>query len=147
MQIHTMQILMSKILCVGKIGSRPASACETISITTTARISAPGRPQKPDFPPPALLVYETHNGGRLGKKKVLFSDISLPKKHWNQQTARPPGCKCGRAGTHANATRECLAVVPNPTRTLPSRGRPSPSRSATLRKSGFLAIKFPAGAS
>ena len=36
--------------------------------TTTTRISAPGRPQKPDFPPPALLVYETHNEGRLGKK-------------------------------------------------------------------------------
>ena len=59
---------MSKILCVGKIGSRPASACEIISITTTTRISAPGRPQKPDFPPPALLVYEPHNEGRLGQK-------------------------------------------------------------------------------
>ena len=69
LQIPTMLILISQILCVGKIGSRRAAACET-STTTTTKISAPGRPQKPDFPPPVLLVYETHNEGRL--KKTTF---------------------------------------------------------------------------
>ena len=85
--------------------------------------------------------------GRNQLENMKDLDRNQQENIGNQQTARPPGCKCGRAGTHANATRECLAVVPNPTRTLPSRGRPSPSRSATLRKSGRLAIKFPAGAS
>ena len=59
----------------------------------------------------------------------------------NQQTARPPGYKCGRAGTHANATRECLAVVPNPTRTLLPCGRPNPLNSRLRRPDP---IKFPA---
>ena len=70
MQIHTMQILISEILCVGKIRSRPAPGVyQLYKITTTTKISAPGRLQKSDFRPPALLVYETHNEGRLGKNK------------------------------------------------------------------------------
>ena len=61
----TMLILIFRILCVDKIGSRAAAACAITSTTTTTKISAPGRLQMVDFPPPALLVYETHNEDRL----------------------------------------------------------------------------------
>ena len=62
-----MLILTFRNLCVDKIGSRAAAACISISIITiTTKISAPGRLQNVDFPPPALLVYETHNDYRLG---------------------------------------------------------------------------------
>ena len=40
----------------------------TTTTTTTTKISAPRRLQNADFPPPLLLVYETHNECRLGKK-------------------------------------------------------------------------------
>ena len=66
---------------VGKIGSRAAAACAITSITITTKISAPGRLQIVDFPPPALLVYETHNEGRLGNMggggpNEMFLEIS-----------------------------------------------------------------------
>ena len=83
LSIPTMLILTFRILCVDKIGSRAAAAC-IISITTTitTKISAPGRLQIVDFPPPALLVYGTHNEGRLGKKPApdpsLFHHFRTP---------------------------------------------------------------------
>ena len=74
--------------------------------------------------------------------------VYLNRNVINQQTARPPGCKCGRAGTHANATRECLAVVPNPTRTLfPRDALPHKINRRGALKSPTQAawpIKFPA---
>ena len=51
-------------------------------LVTTTKTSAPGRPQKPDFPPPALLVYEAHNESRLGKKQVdRFLNTVLSEKN------------------------------------------------------------------
>ena len=68
LSIPTMLILTFRILCVDKIRSRAASACISTTITTTpTKISAPRRLQNADFPPPLLLVYETHNECRLGK--------------------------------------------------------------------------------
>ena len=75
LSIPTMLILTSRILCVDKIGSRAAAACINIKITTTTKISAPRRLQNADFPPPLLLVYGTHNEGRLGKKKHICCGI------------------------------------------------------------------------
>ena len=54
--IATMLILMS-------------AAC---IIITTTKFSAPDGLWNPDFPSPVLLVYETHNEGRLGKKSLIF---------------------------------------------------------------------------
>ena len=71
-----MLILTFRILCVDKIGSRAAAACATSTTTTTTKISAPGRLQNVDFPPPALLVYETHNDYRLGKIESFFIHFS-----------------------------------------------------------------------
>ena len=65
-----MLILTFRILCVDKIGSRAAAACIISTITTTTKISAPGRLQNVDFHLPALLVYGTHNEDRLGK--IIF---------------------------------------------------------------------------
>ena len=46
-------------------------------VTITTKISAPGRLQKSDFRPPALLVYETHNEGRLGKNMSCYDSLML----------------------------------------------------------------------
>ena len=37
-----------------------------MTTTIPTKISAPGRLQNADFPPPLLFVYGTHNEGRLG---------------------------------------------------------------------------------
>ena len=81
LSIPTMLILMSQILCVGKIESRAASACIIIIITTPTKISAPRRLQNADFPPPALLLYETHNERRLGNKKRVTVLLRSIGKH------------------------------------------------------------------
>ena len=74
LSIPTMLILTFRILCVDKIGSRAAAACINIITTIPTKISAPGRLQNADFPPPLLLVYGTHNEGRLGKNIDTFSN-------------------------------------------------------------------------
>ena len=75
------------------------------------------------------------NGEECAKKQQ--APVTL-----KQQTAQPPGNTCGRAGTHANATRECLPVVPNPTRTLLPRGCPAHKISGeeplNMQKSPFV---------
>ena len=50
----------------------------TTTTTTTTKISAPRRLQNADFPPPLLLVYETHNECRLGKK-LPDSTLAWPR--------------------------------------------------------------------
>ena len=86
LSIPTMMILTFRILCVDKIGSRAAAACITTTTTTIpTKISAPRRLQNADFPPPVLLVYGTHNEGRLGKNNNNNKDFgtrAAPKRRF-----------------------------------------------------------------
>ena len=66
--------------------------CVPTTTTTTTKISAPGRLQNVDFPPPALLVYETHNEGRLGKNML----ITLATKDTEETLRDAQSCAPGR---------------------------------------------------
>ena len=79
LSIPTMLILTFRILCVDKIGSRAAAACATTSTTTTTKISAPGRLQIVDFPPPCSFSLRNPQRRSFGKKWVWFVYV---KRGW-----------------------------------------------------------------
>ena len=77
LSIPTMLILTFRILCVDKIGSRAAAACISLSTTTTTtttttKISAPGRLQIVDFPPPCSFSLRNPQRRSFGKNRLLL---------------------------------------------------------------------------